>query len=600
MRKGAYIKAAVLIIGLFHLGTINFPPLTFDEAFFVDYALHGHWLQWQLILPSGQGMFLDTAYFGIIKAHIAVIKTMIDLFGVAMAPIRIGNIAAGLVGLLLIAMIFYRLGTSSASLTWLSLFALSGGFFFRTHICRPEGFIFLFFVINLFWLIINRGRIMGAAAGFLLTFALAFHIAAIIPLAGFSVLMAITRQDIRRPRMWWWVAGAMAGIIVFLNVVEIESLVLYSQLARQTYQYSEPPLLRWKWDILAIFFNGFSLITPIALSKKIPWEIFLGWAFVASTIIQFRRRADLPGHEKWALLITLSLMISYGTITGSPSKYYHLYFYPFFFLLIAFLVEALWKNKYRPSGIDLLIVSLSGLSILFSQDKLNGSSIAAIAAFCGLLAWLFGVGFKMSPKRACVAAMIALFIVVLWNVDCFFQLIVETRHHLQRNPAFAGFFIWPLATLPLFKFRQWNRAMAAGFVFFCAAYIGFEAKAFGQLGKAATAFHGNAAAVAAIPDKRRVVGPEMFWVFQPSVPTYSTSALLQIKKFHPTFNMAMALYDFKPTCIYWPVRSLPALVQDGQSASDGKIRVETIERPGSRLIVEDSLDVVEVRLKKYH
>lgn len=328
-----------LILSFLHLGTLQVQtpnsPLH-DEAALVDYANNGHLSLWRRILPPGQEQYMNTYAGGLWNGYMRTQHWIMRYLGVGPWQSRIGNAVCGLSGLFILALITRRLGLPWFCTIGMLLFGLSRPFFGMTHSARPEGYVFLAMTLNWYWFFCSESRLFSFVAGLAGIGALVFHQAAIfflIPLA-LMLLFVHGKRMLRAPRFYWWVAGAAAGVVYALHMIDVDQTVQFLQLGGGAVK--KPRFFHFGWSFFSFVRDSFDYLY-FRSQQGSSWPPLLS-GMLLMMAAQARRPGLLTGLPRQAIAIALLTVVSFSLFTASDNINYLVYLVPW--LLLSSLIGA--------------------------------------------------------------------------------------------------------------------------------------------------------------------------------------------------------------------------------------------------------------------
>lgn len=601
-RRNFWLGLALAISFTIHLLGLVFTEISDDEPAFADFAIHNQLASYIAILGKPHTYFSNFSYGGV-PGFTTLLKWQIDLWGLGLWQIRMGNFLAAFLAVILLIALINRLKLPLIASFGVLLFTMSHLFWMTTHACRPEGTVLLLSTINFFLMMLGTGRVSAVLAGLCSAITLMFHPAGSYLFLASGLFVALSRFHLKFPllRSIWWIIGGAIGALIVIHNLNINNWVQFYQIQNNGYGLMEPALIRWKWDVLSIWGNSFELLRMGTLNKEImlsPWNSVLLGCMISSVAWQIRRLRSNPPAETAMALIFICLFFSYALFTGSTSARNHLYILAWLWINLFIVIHKLLKGSLRPDRPDIFIFTASLLTVLAFQWNptwFNSSLMYfVLGSILVVLISLRHMEFKMTGS-----GILYMILLGVCAGDFFFYPYNWNRWLLRQKPAHV---YWNLLlfSIPWILLRLRSKgttvliSLILGIVGINVAInLKFNWDDY-RTGK--SYLSGLAGLNSAIPDKRRVVGPGILTLLEPSLAAVPPRALQEFKGHNPRFNMAMALFDYKPTFVLWPSSSLEDLEND----------IMRIRRKPVHLFVNKSGrkwrtvygDFIEVRLMK--
>lgn len=335
----------VLFIHIFSL--MRFPEPFVDEAWLASRA-------WGFLQTGKQVGPLDQGVITTFNGHwtlFPLLPTVIQAFSLSQSeipslfPIRITSLLFGLLLLLQVFLIAYKIGGRYMAALSVLFTAISRPFFISSHIGRVDIMAALSgFAGIAVYTYGNKNRILpGFLSGLLIGISVEFHPNAVIYILPIALLILYTyRWSFMKAKIFW-------GLIAGLSVSAIVFFIVHISQFPETFFYlnsilfsptRKPPILYvWKFEPLATTIQEF-----ITLIARVYLPLF------PLVIISFGIAVTRRNNPKISqlLIITTSLSLGFMFLIRNKLLYYSLLITPAFDIIVA--AGILWLMKYEWKG----------------------------------------------------------------------------------------------------------------------------------------------------------------------------------------------------------------------------------------------------------
>jgi hypothetical protein len=540
---------------------------------------------------------------GLWDGYNQVVNLSIRFGGFGIVQARAPALAASLLALGLLIWAVARRGLPAACQWCLVFFGCTSVFVMASHNVRPEGFVFLAISANIIWIILDGGVFPGIAAGFLATAAVAFHPAAAMMFVAYPLLALWDKGPgiLRARKTLWWIVGlALGGTYALFHIDPDSGMRMLGFITHAGVNVERPPLLRWTWHLWGIVRNAIRLLNPSQPPVNPCLTVLVGNLLTAFSW-QIRRWAVLEPDERSWLKSTIIIVGTYVLFTASNNSSYLIYIYPWLFIQFGIVIHKIGQKKMVIDRWDSILFLGINLAV-FSQIWYPLNPAQYICAFllpfgCAALA-------SRSRSAAIVLVVSALGMITIFHRVVWLSVTVFGSYMFKEHVNYLVFFlVWPLVTLMTVALSigvghdSYARAASKFRAYFISTLIlslCFDASLLKEQMQKCHLPPRVHQFVLRHAKYKRIAGPLLLWLYEPSLPLQDVEALYLAPQFGIKFNLYSALRAYTPDVVFWPIDRIGLLEQEARHTG----AKPPYWRPGS--VIEMCGDIYQVLHLYYH
>lgn len=552
------------VVGAFHLIFLQFPPVSFDDVSFADYALHGQMSLWKDILPSGQRFLIQTwGGIGIWPTFTSLLRWSCQILGTNLFALRLPAALGGLATLVVLGAILMYADFPASALWSLLLFAITQSFFEATHRVRPESLVLLVITCNALWLISTQGRLMSWMAGVAMAFAITIHTAAAIFLSSVTVLVFTYRhQCLRIIRTIWWTVGVVSGISIALPFLNVSN---FAQTLPVYYggNIVAPPLLRWKWDPMHIIMHELAFIGTY---NRMGNDFYLLWISLLLSIWtwQIRRYRALDNHRQLLCLMTTCLLAAHTLLSASDNVIYWIYIYPWLWIQGAVVLADLFQGRIKLDTVDIGLWVASVLAVYVTSYSAVCLTSYKFISLWTIFGFLFFLLTKIRRTRRILYSIICFTLILgMCNLDSIIVAWTSLKYLFQyRFLLLTAFFLWPWIIFTigessiklrlLYDQTQEHTIAILGLCLFIFYQLNDACLLYKRMEQQHRLWPESQRLIAEIRQKRRIAAPDALWIYTQNPEFQAVDSIPFVEKYTHRPFVQRQLQIYKPSLILWP------------------------------------------------